>query len=85
MAPAINAQTTVIYANDFEITSVDWNTTVFDLPNRWIKNTCAGNGPTLPGTYSLYINPGGAIDGCAINGKERYAYDISKITETEEK
>ena len=75
LVPTINAQTTIIYANDFEITSADWNTSMYDLPNRWIKNTCAGNGTTFPGTWSMYINPGGAIDGCAINGKERYAYE----------
>jgi len=64
----------VIYANDFEIGSNPLSTSFGTGPNEWIRFTCAGNGPTLLGINSLYITPGGVINGCGPGGKEEHAY-----------
>lgn len=70
------SQTTVIYNNDFENGSNPLTTSFGGGPNQWIRYSCAGNGASsLTGSNSLYITPGGVINGCGPGGKEQHAYE----------
>jgi len=66
-----------LYSGNFEPPFVDWNETGDLSPNTWLKNTCAGNGPSESGSYSLYISMGGPDAGCGITGQDQFAYDNS--------
>jgi hypothetical protein len=50
-----NAQVFPIYQNDFEVLEGEWISSFSTGPNEWLRNTCAGNGPSMPGTHALYI------------------------------
>lgn len=67
------AQTT-LYTGNFEPPFVDWTFSGDIAPNSWLKDQCAGNGSSQPGTYSLYITPGGTVPGCGASGTEQFAY-----------
>ena len=70
-----NAQVFPIYQNDFEVLEGEWISSFSTGPNEWLRNTCAGNGPSMPGTHALYITPGGTDEDCGPTGKYRYAYE----------
>ena len=70
-------QTTVIYTNDFENGSNPLTTSFGTGPNEWIRYSCAGNGTSIPGSSSLYITPGGVVDGCGPGAKQEHAYQNS--------
>ncbi len=63
-----------LYSNAFESSISDWTFSGDLAPNAWIRNTCAGNGPSTTGTNSLYITKGGTVTGCGATGTEQYAY-----------
>jgi gliding motility-associated-like protein len=63
-----------LYSNTFESSISDWTFSGDLTPNSWIRNTCAGNGPSTTGTNSLYITKGGSVAGCGATGTEQYAY-----------
>lgn len=63
-----------LFSEDFE-SGLELGNPAGDLsPNYWITNTCAGNGPSFPGTFALYITPGGSTAGCGPTGDIQYAY-----------
>ena len=66
-----------LYSNTFESSIADWTLYGDVGPNTWIRNTCAGNGPSTAGTNALYITKGGTVAGCGATGTEQYAYDNS--------
>ncbi|MEN9400232.1 MAG: hypothetical protein RL632_1335, partial [Bacteroidota bacterium] len=66
-----------LYSNTFETSIADWTLYGDVAPNTWIRNTCAGNGPSTSGTNALYITKGGTVAGCGATGTEQYAYDNS--------
>lgn len=68
---------TTLYQANFEPPFLDWLITGDVSTNSWIKNTCAGNGSTGPGTFSMYISKGGSVSGCGPSGIEQFAYDNS--------
>lgn len=70
-----NAQVFPLYQNDFEALEGEWIYSFSTGPNEWLRNTCAGNGPSIPGTHALYITPGGIDEDCGPTGKYRYAYE----------
>lgn len=76
------AQTFTVFENDFESAS-SFSAGYTGGDNQWIKNTCAGNGITKPGSYSLYISPSnGVTNDCApVTGKFRYEY-VNSISPT---
>jgi gliding motility-associated-like protein len=74
LTPA-KAQVFPIYQNDFEVLEGEWISSFSTGPNEWLRNTCAGNGPSMPGTHALYITPGGTDEDCGPTGKYRYAYE----------
>lgn len=69
------SQTITLIDEDFESGIAGWNTTGNAVTNQWIVNTCAGNGPSAPGSQSAYITKGGATPGCGSNGDIQYAYE----------
>lgn len=73
---ALYGQTTLL-TEDFEAISPPWFASGSISPNYWIIKDCAGNGPSLPGSTSLYITKGGAVPGCGATGDIQYAYDNS--------
>jgi gliding motility-associated-like protein len=72
----VSSQAT-LYSNSFESSIADWTFSGDLTPNTWIRNTCAGNGPSAAGTSALYITKGGSEPGCGASGTEQYAYDNS--------
>lgn len=68
------AQTT-LHTETFEGATFPWTSVASGTSNFWINNTCAGNGPSITGTKSLYVTKGGTIAGCGASGTEQYAYD----------
>jgi gliding motility-associated-like protein len=66
---------TILYSTTFEGANTEWLITtvgptanggpiVNASPNTFVFNTCSGNGPTLPGTKSAYINDGTVAGPC---------------------
>lgn len=45
--------------------------------NEWRVLQCAGNGPSQPGSTSLYVTAAGAIAGCSSGGMDAYEFDNS--------
>jgi gliding motility-associated-like protein len=58
----MNAQTT-LFSSNFEGLNTEW-TLASDAPNLFVFNTCAGNGTTLAGMKSAYVNNGTTNVGC---------------------
>lgn len=69
------SQTYTVYENDFEGTSSSWINSFSTGPNEWIWNSCAGNGPSSPGSKAQYISAGGTTEDCSPTGKYRYVYE----------
>lgn len=63
-----------LFSNGFETNPGSWNETGDLTPNAWIKNSCAGNGPSASGVTAGYITSGGTVAGCGPTGTEQYAY-----------
>lgn len=63
-----------LYSANFEPPFVDWTLTGNTSPNSWIKDICAGNGPSEAGSYSFYITQGGPDAGCGPTGQIQYSY-----------
>lgn len=66
-----------LYSTNFEPTVLDWSISGSVSPNSWVKDICAGNGPSGAGTYSFYISKGGPDAGCGPTGQIQYSYDNS--------
>ena len=62
-----------LFTEDFESGST-WLTSGDIAPNSWIDNSCAGNGPSIAGSTSMYISSGGSVPGCGATGTEQHAY-----------
>lgn len=71
---SVKAQAT-LYTEDFEVLNPTWIATDDLTPNFWLQKDCAGNGPTFPGTESMYITKGGPDAGCGATGDSQYAYE----------
>ncbi len=67
-------QSTTVFEDDFESVTGLWSTADDPLPNFWHQFSCAGNGPTVSGTQSFYITPGGTGNGCTPGSKDAYDY-----------
>jgi gliding motility-associated-like protein len=76
IAPFVaNTQTVEILNEDFEGPTNVWSTTGNSGSNQWVINTCAGNGPSVAGSNSVYISKGGPDSGCGTTGDIQYRYD----------
>jgi gliding motility-associated-like protein len=63
-----------VFSDNMETVVSTWIAYEDTSPNYWIANTCAGNGPSEPGTKSFYITSGGSETGCVANGSIAYAF-----------
>jgi gliding motility-associated-like protein len=66
-----------LYSTNFEPAVLDWSITGATSPNSWVKDICAGNGPSEAGSYSFYITQGGPDAGCGPTGQIQYSYTNS--------
>lgn len=66
------SQITLLY-EDFEVTN-SFLVTGDVSPNNFILNTCAGNGISSVGDYSMYISQGGPDQNCGATGEFQYGY-----------
>lgn len=66
---------TILYSGTFEPPFTEWTVFGGGLPNTFLRNSCAGNGASAPGTSALYISKGGTVSGCGATGTEQFAYD----------
>jgi gliding motility-associated-like protein len=66
-----------VYSGNFEPPFVDWTLTGDVSPNFWLKDICAGNGASQPGTHALYISEGGVGPGCGVGSLTQYSYTNS--------
>ena len=66
-----------LYVDDFESGLPAWTATDDVTPNFWILEGCAGNGPSIPGSNSMYISIGGVTPGCGATGNIQYSYSNS--------
>lgn len=63
-----------IFEDDMEGTFT-WSITGANAPNSWLNDVCAGNGPTVTGSKSLYISSGdGSNPGCTSGLGSNYDY-----------
>jgi gliding motility-associated-like protein len=65
---------TILYSATFEPPFSEWTVFGGGSPNTFIRNSCAGNGPSASGTNALYISKGGTVSGCGATGTEQFAY-----------
>lgn len=54
------AQQHTIFSDNFETLSPDWTKQTIPGENGWAEGECAGNGPSSPGTFALYVTNGNA-------------------------
>jgi gliding motility-associated-like protein len=59
-----HAQLITVFSDNFENASPVWQSKGSTSPNLWQKGNCAGNGPALAGTNSIYISDGTSVSGC---------------------
>lgn len=64
-----------LFSETFELGSAGWVASGDLSANEWIASSCAGNGGTTPGSFSMHISPfGGTISGCSPGQIQHYAY-----------
>ncbi|MFK7786274.1 MAG: hypothetical protein AB8B56_14235, partial [Crocinitomicaceae bacterium] len=64
-----------LYTDLFESGNTGWVVSGNTTENKWTFNSCAGNGPSNPGTNSMYISPlGGTIPGCDAGEIDEFGY-----------
>ncbi|MDX2360485.1 MAG: HYR domain-containing protein [Crocinitomicaceae bacterium] len=63
-----------LHTENFEALSPPWTAADDLLPNSWIIESCAGNGPSMAGSDAMYITKGGVGVGCGATGDIQYAY-----------
>jgi len=64
-----------LFSDDFDMGAPGWTFSGDLTSNEWIVNNCAGNGPSAPGIFSMYISPiGGTLPGCDVGETEEFAY-----------
>ena len=69
-----------LYSDLFESGNTGWVVSGNTTENKWTFNSCAGNGPSNPGTNSMYISPlGGTVPGCDAGEIDEFGYVNSPL------
>lgn len=64
-----------LYTELFESGNTGWVVSGNTTENKWTFNSCAGNGPSNPGSNSMYISPlGGTVSGCDPGEIDEFGY-----------